>query len=166
MKMGERAMKRSFFNRVMGETLLLAVLTLVAVGVSWLVRTPRFPLIAEISDYEMDLDYPVLAVSDCLRLYEAGTHLFIDTRDLTGPSSYIPGAFSICLDRFDEDLRDVFDFIYPEDALLLYGDGRLQATAAVAARFEERGYKVDGIMRGGLEAWRKAGGELSGEETP
>ncbi len=164
--MGERAMKRSFFSRVMGETLLLAALTLVAVSVSWALRTPRFPLVAEISDYEMDLDYPVLAVSDCVAFYEAGTHLFIDTRDLTEPSPYIPGAFSISLDSFDEDLREVFDFIYPEDALLLYGDGRLQATAAVAARFEERGYQVDGIMRGGLEAWRKAGGELSGEVSP
>ncbi len=164
--MGERAMKRSFFSRVMGETLLLATLTLVAVSLSWLLRTPRFPLVAEISDYEMDLDYPVLAASDCVNLYEAGTHLFIDTRDLADPATYIPGAFSIGLNTFDEDLREVFDFIYPEDALLLYGDGRLQATAAVAARFEERGYKIEGIMRGGLESWRKAGGELSGEESP
>ncbi|MBC8366352.1 rhodanese-like domain-containing protein [bacterium] len=159
-------MKRSFFSRVVGETLLLAVLTLVAMGLSWLVRTPRFPLVAEISDYEMDLDYPVFAAHDCVAFYEAGTHLFIDTRNLASPAPYIPGAFSISLDSFDEDLRQVFDFIYPEDALLLYGDGRLQATAAVAARFEERGYKVEGIMRGGIEAWHKAGGELSGEVSP
>ncbi len=164
--MGERAIGRSYSRLLMRETLLLAALTLAALAIVWFLRTPRFPLIAEISDYEMDLDYPVLAVEDCVAFYEAGSHLFIDARGLAPPESYIPGAFFIGLESFDEDLREVIDFIYPEDALLLYGDGRLQATAAVAARFEERGYRVEGLMRGGIVAWRKAGGEVTEEASP
>lgn len=165
--MRERATNRSFLGRTLYEAVLLAVLTLVVTAISWSIRTPRFPLLAEISDYEMDLDFPVLPPETCLEFYEAGTHLLIDARGLADPEFYIPGAFFIGLDNFDEDLRDVLDFIYPEDALVLYGDGRLTATAAVAARFEERGYHVEGLMRGGVEAWRRAGGEVvGGEVTP
>ncbi len=163
--MRERAICRSFLGRTLREAVLLGLLTLAVTALSWIVRTPRFPLVAEISDYEMDLDYPVLTPETCVAMYAAGTHLLIDVRGLDNPESYIPGAFFIGLDSFDEDLREVLDFIYPEDALLLYGDGRLTATAAVAARFEERGYRVEGLMRGSLEAWHRAGGELVGRDA-
>jgi len=154
----------SYSRRVTREALWLILITLVATGLSWSLRTPRFPLVAEISDYVLDLDYPVLPVETCIEYFESGSHLFIDTRGLDEAEDYIPGAFFIGNESFEDDLREIFDFIYPEDPLILYGDGRLQSTAAVAARFEARGYKVAGLMRGGLEGWRAAGGELAGGE--
>lgn len=162
-----RVSGKSYSNRVIREALWLALATFIAAALVWTFRTPRFPLIAEISDYILDLDYTVLPVDVCIENFEAGSHLFIDTRGEAEAGEYIPGAFFIGNESFEDDLREVFDFLYPEDPLILYGDGRLQVTAAVAARFEARGYKVAGLMRGGIDAWRAAGGEVSGgEEAP
>ena len=152
--------------RWLRQTLLLLLITLVLVAGSWLLRTPRVPLKADMSRYELDLGFPVVSPDNARELYEAGTHIFVDAREIDPESEpYIPGAFFIRASSFEDDLREVLDFIFPEDPLVIYGSEQLQVPGAVAGRFEQRGYEVTGILSGGVEAWRKAGGELAGEEV-
>ena len=147
------------------EALVLAVLTLILAAGAWLMRSPRLPLRADMSRYELDLGFPVVAAGRALEFYEEGSHIFVDTRELPPESvAYIPGAFFIRASNFEDDLREVLDFIYPEDPLILYGTEQLQAPGAVADRFVQRGYEVTGILSGGIEAWQKAGGPLAGGE--
>jgi rhodanese-related sulfurtransferase len=103
----------------------------------------------------------VVDLDEAKRLFAAGSYYFVDTRSVDPEQvPYIPGAFFIRQDSFDNDLLAASDFIYPEDPLILYGEGNLQLVAAVAARLQERGYENLSIMAGGLAAWRKAGGSL------
>ena len=141
---------------------LLLGLSLSLAAISWALRAERLPLIASEGFYEQNLAAPVLSVPDALRLYEAGTHLFVDTRPVdleTVP--HVPGAFPLRGDSLDVDLRRAGDFIYPGDPLVLYGAGDLLPTSATAARLQERGYANLQIMMGGLSAWREAGGPVS-----
>ena len=139
--------------------MILAVTLLVAL-ISWLLRTPRLPLSADLSVYELEIDHPLLTIEEALRLYEEGSHLFIDTREPDLESmTRLPGAMQVRPMRFDDDLRVIIDFVFPEDPLILYGDG-LQSTAAVAGRFTERGYEDVSLLGGGLKDWERAGGPV------
>ena len=152
-------------RRILGEAGALLLVALLLAGISWGTRRPLLPLWADTSAYEFELPFPLMNGADALAAYEAGSHLFVDVRPVDpGLSEHVPGAFSIRLESFSEDLGAVLDFIYPQDPLILYGEGDLQRLAAVAERFRERGYENIQLLRGGLPAWREAGGEITGGE--
>jgi len=152
--------RRSGAGRVLREAGVILTVTLILALAAWLLRDPRLPLVADVGVYEFEIEHPLLTAEEALRFYEEGSHLFIDTREpaLEG-MPHLPGAMQVRPARFDDDLRAIIDFIFPEDPLILYGDG-LQATAAVAGRFTERGYEQVSLLGGGLRAWRKAGGPV------
>lgn len=133
----------------------------VLAAVVWALRPGRLPLAVDPRVYEQDLPAPVVTVKRALELYDEGSALFIDTReDVSGPTPCVPGAFFVRESTFDDDLYAARDWIYPEDTLVLYGSGDLIRVGSVAARLLERGYPNVSIMGGGLEAWRRAGGEV------
>ncbi|MCB1149988.1 rhodanese-like domain-containing protein, partial [bacterium] len=90
------------------------------------------------------------------------THIFVDTRAVDD-GRRIPGAMVLRPDSFDEDFREIYDFLVPEDALILYGDGNLMLTSNVAQQLEARGFTELSLLRGDLDAWAAAGGDLSTE---
>lgn len=141
---------------------LMAGLALCLAALAWGLRPDRLPLAADPVAYRQDLAAPLVDVDEALSLYEAGGHVFVDTRPVDPERvPHIPGAFPLRPHSLDEDLRAAADFIYPGDPLVLYGTGDLLPTSAVAARLLERGYDNLLIMAGGLPAWRRAGGPVS-----
>ncbi|MBC8422945.1 hypothetical protein H8E07_02365, partial [bacterium] len=100
----------------------------------------------------------VATPTEAVAMYDRNTHLLIDTRTVTRDGLRIPGAFRIRQDSFEEDLLEIFDFMAPEDSLLLFGDGNLILISAIASRLEERGYRNITIMTGGLDQWSASGG--------
>jgi len=141
--------------------LLLATACLLAAA-SWSLRPDGLPFFATAEQYELDLPAPLMDLDRALAVYEEGTYLFVDTRDIDPlKDARIPGAFVIRQATFEDDLLAVSDFLYPEDPLVLYGSGNLQAVAALASRFIERGYEQVHIMSGGIDAWRRAGGAVT-----
>ncbi len=143
------------------EAGLLLLATLVLTALSWGLRPPRLPLRADTSLYELDLDFPVVTAVEAIDFYASNSHLFVDTRARAADGRRIPGAIDIRQATFEEDLREVFDFLTPEDPLLLIGDGNLLLTSAIAERLREKGYVDVTLMRGGLESWTAAGGETA-----
>ena len=144
------------------EAGLLLLLALGVAAVAWLIRPEKTALRAEAAFYEQELDAPLIAVADARVLYDTGSHLFLDTRAAgPGPLVTIPGALSVRKTTFDDDLYENRDFLYPEDPVVLFGDGDLLAVSDIAARLLERGFEEITIMAGDLEAWRRAGGPLT-----
>lgn len=144
------------------QAALLLALSVVATAVTWLLRSDRLPLRADPAFYELELAAPLVEAAEALRLFQAGDHLFIDTRPVVpGTEPTIPAAMPIRQESFDDDLLEVFDFLRPEDPLILFGDGNLNEVSNVAARLHDRGYQDLAILRGGLGAWRQAGGEIT-----
>jgi rhodanese-related sulfurtransferase len=141
--------------------LLLALSTALAAG-HWAFLGERLPLKADADDYELELAAPLIAVAQARRSYDEGVHLFIDTRE-AGPDieDTVPGAFLIRPGSFDDDMLALLNIIVPEDRLILFGDGSLALANNVAARLIQRGYANVEILKGGLGAWRAAGGPLS-----
>jgi rhodanese-related sulfurtransferase len=141
------------------------LLLLLAAGVAvvaWLSRPEKVALRADPAFYRLELDAPLLATADALDLYTAGRHLFLDTRAVApGSVATIPGAIPVRAAHFDQDLYENREFLYPEDPVVLFGDGNLLAVSTVAARLRERGFAEITIMAGGLDAWRRSGGPLS-----
>lgn len=152
-------------SRIVRESLVLLGAALLLTVVSWLARPNRLPLTAASSYYDLELPAPVVDLDRAMRIYEEGSHLFIDIRPFElGDRPYIPGAFAIRQHSFDDDLLDAGEFIYPEDPMILYGNGNLQEVAAVASRFIERGYENILIMTGGIDAWQRAGGPVTQDQ--
>ncbi|PJA73882.1 hypothetical protein CO151_10860 [bacterium CG_4_9_14_3_um_filter_65_15] len=154
-------------RRPLMEACALSVIVLAVTAVSWALRPDRLPLSADPTFYKLELDAPLIATKQAVALYDAGTHLFVDTRPgPIGATPTIPGSVPIRQDSFDDDLLDLFDFITPEDPLILFGDGNLSLASSIAARLKARGYVDLEILSGGLEAWRAAGAPLTGESGP
>jgi len=146
---------------VLRETMTLLLITLLLAGLSWTLRPPRLPLRADTALYELDLDFPVATPAQAVAMYDGNTHLLVDTRAVTLNGLRIPGAFRIRQDSFEDDLLEVFDFMAPEDPLLLIGDGNLILVSTIASRLEERGYLNITIMTGGFDQWTASGGETA-----
>ena len=140
------------------EAGLLVLVALVLSALSWGLRPPRLPLRADASLYELDLEFPVVEPDAAVALYDANTHLLIDTRAEAVGGGRVPGAFLVRQRSFDADLAEIFDFLTPEDPLLLIGDGNLLRLSAVANRLRDRGYGNLTLMRGDLVQWAAAGG--------
>jgi len=139
---------------------LLLLLSLVLSVAWWGLSKDRLPLRADATFYELELEAPLLSIDQALLLYDEGVHLFVDTRDDHGGES-IPGSLFIRAATFDDDLLENFDFMFPEDELILFGDGNLSRTSNIAGRLIGRGYLNVQILQGGLSAWLSAGGESS-----
>jgi len=148
------------------EALLLIGVSLVLAAASWIVRTPRVPLKADIELYQLDMGVPVITTTQAVPLFEAGVHVFVDTRADAPALATIPGCFIIRQDTFDDDLREVFDFLLKDDPLILYGDGNLLLLSPVLERLKERGFTDLQVMRGDPAAFREAGGDLSPAPEP
>ena len=139
--------------------LLLLVAALAAGG--WWARDPeRLPLRADPTVYELELEAPLVTVDKARILYDEGVHLFVDTRPPAAGET-IPGSLFVREASFDDDLVANFDFMYPEDELILFGNGNLSRTSNIAGRLKERGFENVSILQGGLSAWKQAGGDTS-----
>jgi rhodanese-related sulfurtransferase len=149
--------------RPLREASLLLALSLVAAGLSWAVRTPRLPLRADLAAYELDLGFPVVPAAEAVALFLDNACIPVDTR-AGAPARRIPGSFALGQETFDDDLREVFDFLSPADPLLVYGDGNLLVAAAVAGRLRERGFTDIRLLQGSLDVWEQAGGEIQAGE--
>lgn len=144
------------------QAVLLLLISAAVAGGRWLLLSPRLPLMADAAGYELELAAPLVEVDQARRFYDEGIHLFIDTRDIAADSlATIPGAFVIRSGTFDDDLLALLDIVVPEDRFVLFGDGSLALANNVAARLQQRGYANVTLLKGGLEAWRAAGGPLS-----
>jgi len=137
--------------------LLLLIAVLAAAG-WWLRGTDRLPLTADPTVYELELEAPQLKIAAALAAYEEGVQLFVDTRPAAALT--IPGSLFIREATFDDDLLENFDFLFPEDQLILFGDGNLTAASNIAGRLHERGFPNVTILKGGLTAWQEAGGAV------
>ena len=143
------------------EAALLLVLSCVILAASWALRSDRLPLVADARTYELELAAPLVDPEAAILLYDEGVHLFIDTRAVEpGTVATIPGALPIRAETFDDDLLDLFDFLRPEDPLVLFGDGDLLSVSTIASRLADKGYTDLQILDGGVGAWRRAGGEV------
>jgi rhodanese-related sulfurtransferase len=150
------------------EAGLLLLVSVVAAGGWWARQPDPLPLAADPAVYRLELAAPLVDVAQALAHYDEGLHLFVDTRVETGGET-IPGALFIREATFDDDLLANFDFLFPEDQLVLFGDGDLTRTSNVAGRLIDRGYANVEILQGGLGAWKKAGGNtapVTPEGTP
>jgi len=144
------------------EAGLLLGAALLATGLSWFLRGDGLPLVADPTGYELELSAPLVGIDEALDLYDEGEYIFVDVRSGLGEDyETIPGAFFIRQDTFDDDLLNYFDFMRPEDHFVLFGDGNLLAASNIAARMQERGFENVAILKGGLEAWRNGGGDIS-----
>ncbi len=144
------------------EACLLFLLALVVTAISWVLRSEGLPLVADPVGYELELAAPLTVTEKALALYDEGDYLFVDTRPRTGGEfQTIPGAFFIREASFDDDLLEYFDFMTTDDHFILFGDGDLFPVSNIAARMKDRGYRNLFILKGGLAAWRGAGGEIS-----
>ena len=110
--------------------------------------------------YELELEAPLVTVDKARILYDEGVHLFVDTRPPAAGET-IPGSLFVREASFDDDLVANFDFMYPEDELILFGNGNLSRTSNIAGRLKERGFENVSILQGGLSAWKQAGGDTS-----
>lgn len=160
---GETANPKNFtWSASLREAGLLMLVALVATGLSWFMRSDGLPLRADPLAYELELAAPLVGIEEALALFEEGDYLFIDTRPrVEGEFQTIPGAFFIREDSFDDDLLEYFDFMTTEDNLVLFGDGDLFSVSNLAARLQDRDYSNLYILKGGLSAWEKAGGDIS-----
>ncbi len=142
------------------EVGLLLMVSIIATGGWWARTTDRLPWVADPAVYELELAAPLIVVEDALGFYDEGVRLFVDTRSETNGVT-IPGSFFIREATFDDDLLENFDFMFPEDELILFGSGNLSLTSNIAARLIGRGYENVVILKGGLAAWQHGGGDTS-----
>jgi len=140
-----------------GMLLLVAVL---ATGGWWARNSERLPLRADPAVYELELEAPLVPVATARTLYDEGAHLFVDTRPPAAGET-IPGSLFVREASFDDDLVANIDFMYPEDELILFGNGNLSGASNIAGRLRQRGFKNLNILQGGLSAWKQAGGDTS-----
>lgn len=160
---GETAYLKNFtWSASLREAGLLMLVAVVATGLSWFLRSDGLPLRADPVAYELELSAPLVGIEEALVLFEEGDFLFIDTRPRAqGDFQTIPGAFFIREDSFDDDLLEYFDFMTTEDTFILFGDGDLFTVSNLATMLQDRDYTNLFILKGGLTAWEKAGGDIS-----
>jgi len=140
----------------------LGILLLISLAVSmlaWAVNPDRLPLTADISSYELEINFDLVDAVDAVQMLNDNIVILVDVRS-GEPALQLPGSFPVRQESFDNDFRDLFEFILPEDKLLLVGDGDLMILSAIAERVSERGYKNLVLMRDDISAWQQAGGEV------
>jgi len=147
-----------------GFLMLLAILT---TAILWGLRSDKLPLVADPAVYQLELTAPLVELPEALVYYDEGEYLFVDVRSNGSASAKtIPGSFIIREDTLDDDLAANMEFLFPEDKIVLFGSGDLMAPANIAARLQERGFQDLTILKGGIEEWTAAGGEISDRVQP
>ena len=140
------------------QAVLLTVLSLVLTAALWAVRSDRLPLRADPQVYLIDLPVPLMATDQASAVYAAGSHFFVDTRPgEPADRATVPGSFVIREQEFDADVAALDGFLFPEDALVLFGADHPLPVAAVAARLQARGFENLVILQGGFAAWQREG---------
>ncbi len=159
---GTASMVNFRWSASLREAGLLLIVAIIATGVSWFLRSDGLPLKADPVAYELELAAPLIGIDEALTLFEEGEYFFVDTRLVEdGAYQTIPGAFFIREATFDDDLLENFDFMTVADHFILFGDGDLSPVSNIAGRMKDRGFENLFILKGGLEAWSSAGGDIS-----
>jgi rhodanese-related sulfurtransferase len=140
------------------ETALLLLISFVATALVWGLNPNRLPLIADSASYEMEINFELVDAKNAVQLFNNNLVILVDVQ--SNSKLIIPGAFHIRQDSFDDDFRDLFDFVLPEDKLLLIGNGDLMIASAIAEKLSERGYKNLVLLQGDISSWQAAGGEV------
>ncbi len=149
------------------EALRLLLAAAVLAAAAWLLVHRDLPFRADATAYELELSAPLVELAQARGLFGEGNYLFIDTRPEAGPGAEtISGSFVIREDSFDDDLLRLMDVLYPEDPVVLFGDGNLMGVNNVAARLQTRGFSDVQILRSGLESWRQGGGDMGPPYIP
>ncbi len=144
------------------QALGLVAAAVVVAGLSWGLRADSLTWKADPTTYEMELSAPLVEMAEALRLFDEGDYLFIDTRrDAAEVAVTISGAFIIRESSFDDDLLALMDDLYPEDPIILFGNGELSGVSNITNRLQTRGYENILILRVGVKGWQKAGGMVS-----
>lgn len=144
------------------QALRLLLVAIVLASAGWMLRPDPLPFVADPLTYELEVSAPLIELGEAFLLFDEGNHLFIDTRSMAGPEvETIAGSFLIREASFDDDLLRLMDDFFPEDPVVLFGDGNLMGVSNVAAKLQERGYESVSILRSGLQAWRDGGGDIS-----
>ena len=154
----------SAFSRsvVARQTMVLLLLSILITAISWSMRPDALSWKADVTTYELELSAPLVELSEALLLFEEGDFIFIDTRrDAAEVTETISGAFILRETTFDDDLILMMDDVYPEDPILLFGNGELSGVSNIAARMQQRGYENVSLLRVGVIGWQKAGGMVS-----
>jgi hypothetical protein len=140
----------------------LLLVAVIVTGLSWVLRTDSLVWRADPTTYEMELSAPLVDLPEALRLFDEGDYLFIDTRAGAAEAEVtISGAFIIREKFFDDDLLVLMDDLFPEDPIVLFGNGELSGVSNITNRLQNRGYENILILRAGLHGWQKAGGDVS-----
>ncbi len=156
------------------QAAVLLIVTSLVTAASWLLRPDAISWRADITAYELELSAPLVELDEALFLFDEGNHLFMDTRpDAAENSETISDAFILREANFDDDLLTMMDDVFPEDPILLFGNGELSGVSNIAAKLQLRGYENISILRVGVSTWKEAGGLVSApvipetnEETP
>lgn len=144
------------------EAVGLLLVALIATSASWLLRPDALSWQADPTTYEMELSAPLIDVNEALQLFDEGDYLFIDTRSNAAiAETTIADAFIIREKSFDDDLLMLMDDIYPEDPIVLFGNGELSGVSNITNRLQDRGYENILILRVGVKSWLDAGGMVS-----
>jgi Rhodanese-like domain len=153
---------QSRFRRALTEASTLLLVALVVTGLSWVFHPNPVSWRADPLAYELELSAPLVSVAEALLLFEEGDHLFIDTRrDAAEAENTISSAFILRADTFDDDLMRLMDQVFPEDPLILFGDGQLAGVSHIGAKLKDRGYENLLILREGVNSWQASGGDVS-----
>jgi rhodanese-related sulfurtransferase len=159
--------RQSIWPASLKEAGLVLLAAMVVAAANWLAGDEKLSLTADPSVYELELYAPLVEIAAAQDLFDEGIHLFIDTRpgDPTDRPT-IAGAFVIREETFDDDLLALFDDLYPEDPVVVFGNGDLVGANNVAGRLQGRGFGDVQILRGGLAGWEKAGGMVGTAYLP
>ncbi len=150
------------FRRSLPEAGILILLAIVVTGLTWVFHPNPISWRADPLSYELELSAPLVSIEEALKLFEAGDHLFIDTRpDAARAQTTIASAFIIREVSFDDDLMALMDLVFPEDPLILFGNGQLAGVSSIGEKMKRRGYENLLILREGVTRWQAAGGEVS-----
>ena len=129
-------------RRPLMEAAGLLLVALLVSGLSWVIRSDSLTWKADPTTYEMELSAPLVDMPEALRLFDEGDYLFIDTRPGAANADFtISGAFIIREKSFDDDLLVLMDDVYPEDPMVLFGNGELSGVSNITNRLQNRGYK-------------------------
>lgn len=141
------------------ESFILLLISIAVAIIAWAVNPNRLPIAADETLYKLDVKYEVVDAQTAVSMYNNDLIILIDVRSSVIDKK-IPGAFYLRQDSFDDDYLELFEYITPEEKLLLLGTGDLMVINAIADRLAEKGYSNLVLLGGDIKAWQNAGGEV------
>jgi rhodanese-related sulfurtransferase len=143
----------------------MAALSLaLGIGTNFLFPEP-LPVMAEKSQFAVEVTAPTTESSDILRIWESGEAFFVDARSEEAfNKGHIPGAFSVPYKQFEEGTTpETVDVLPREQKLIIYCDGAdCHASQVVYDALLNLGFQKDmmEIFHGGWTDWNELGGEV------